>query len=120
MRGGEHYFRVRNTGGLDNQTVNANSETGRFLPTSLHAIKSDYNGDIVSELGKLLLLAGAFLAIIGLVLILAGRFHLPLGRLPGDFTYRGKNVVVYFPLGTSILLSILLSLLLLIIGRWKR
>jgi hypothetical protein len=75
---------------------------------------------IVSELGKLLLLAGAFLAIIGLVLIFAGRFHLPLGRLPGDFTYRGKNTVIYFPLGTSILLSILLSLLLFIIGRWRR
>ncbi len=74
----------------------------------------------MSELGKLLLLAGAFLAIVGLILILAGRFHLPLGRLPGDITYRGKNVVVYFPLGTSLLLSILLSLLLLIIGRWKR
>src|SRR5260370_36289557 len=104
MRGGEHYFRVRNTGGLDNQTVNANCETGRFLPTSLHAIKSDYNGDIVSELGKLLLLAGAFLAIIGLILILARRFHLPLGRLPGDIPYRRKNVLLDFPVGTSNLL----------------
>jgi len=74
----------------------------------------------VSELGKLLLLAGAFLAIVGLILILAGRFHLPLGRLPGDFTYRGKNVVVYFPLGTSLLLSILLSLILFFISRWRR
>lgn len=74
----------------------------------------------MSELGKLLLLAGAFLAIVGLILILAGRFHLPLGRLPGDFTYRGKNVVVYFPLGTSLLLSILLSLILFFISRWRR
>ena len=74
----------------------------------------------MSELGKLLLLAGAFLAIIGVVLILAGRFHLPLARLPGDFSYHGKNVVIYFPLGTSILISVLLSLLLFVISRWKR
>ena len=79
-----------------------------------------YNRDIVSELGKLLLLAGAFLAVIGVLLIVAGRLHLPLGRLPGDFSYRGKNVVVYFPLGTSILISLLLSLLLFAISRWRR
>jgi len=74
----------------------------------------------VSELGKLLLVAAAFLAVIGLVLIVAGRFHLPLGRLPGDITYRGKNTVIYFPLGTSLLLSILLSLILFVIGRFKK
>jgi len=74
----------------------------------------------MSELGKLLLFAGALIALVGVVLIFAGRFHLPLGRLPGDFTWRGKNTVVYFPLGTSILLSILLSLILFLIGRFKR
>ena len=74
----------------------------------------------MSELGKLLLVAAAFLAVIGLVLIVAGRFHLPLGRLPGDITYRGKNTVIYFPLGTSLLLSILLSLILFVIGRFKK
>jgi len=74
----------------------------------------------MSELGKLLLFAGGFLAVIGLVLIFAGRLHLPLGRLPGDFTYRGKNTVIYFPLGTSLLLSILLSLLLFVIGRFRK
>jgi hypothetical protein len=74
----------------------------------------------VSDLGKLLLFTGALIALVGLVLIFAGRFHLPLGRLPGDFTWRGKNTAVYFPLGTSILLSILLSLILFLIGRFKR
>ncbi len=68
----------------------------------------------------MLLLTGAFLAVLGLLLIFAGRLHLPLGRLPGDFTWRGKNTVVYFPLGASILLSILLSLILFVIGRFKR
>jgi hypothetical protein len=74
----------------------------------------------MSELGKLLLITGALIALVGVVLIFAGRLHLPLGRLPGDFTWRGKNTVVYFPLGTSILLSILLSLILFLIGRFKR
>ena len=74
----------------------------------------------MSDLGKLLLFTGALIALVGLVLIFAGRFHLPLGRLPGDFTWRGKNTAVYFPLGTSILLSILLSLILFLIGRFKR
>jgi len=84
------------------------------------SIQFAYNQPIVSDLGKLLLLRGAFLAVLGLLLIFAGRLHLPLGRLPGDFTWRGKNTVVYFPLGASILLSILLSLILFVIGRFKR
>jgi hypothetical protein len=89
-------------------------------PTGLCAAKSDYNGGIVSELGKLLLAAGALLAIIGLILMFAGRFHVPLGRLPGDFSFRGRNTVVYFPLGTCILLSLLLTLLLWLISYWRR
>ncbi|HZR29847.1 MAG TPA: DUF2905 domain-containing protein [Terriglobales bacterium] len=79
-----------------------------------------YNTYIVSELGKLLLLMGALIALVGVALIVAGRFHLPLGRLPGDLTWRGKNTVVYFPLGTSILLSILLSLILFVISRFRK
>ena len=86
----------------------------------MRPIQFQYNRDIVSELGKLLLLVAAFLAIIGVFLLIAGRFHIPLGKLPGDITYRGKNVVVYFPLGTSILISLLLSLILFVISRWRR
>ncbi len=65
----------------------------------------------MSELGKVLLGVGLLLAAIGAVLMLAGRFGLPLGRLPGDISYRGKSVSFYFPLGTSILISIVLSIL---------
>ncbi len=65
----------------------------------------------MTELGKLLLTLGGIIIVIGLVLLLAGRFNLPLGRLPGDFSYRGKRTAFYFPLGTSIVLSIILSLL---------
>jgi len=69
------------------------------------------------DLGKLLLVVGAVIILIGGVLLLAGRFNLPLGRLPGDITYRGKNTVVYFPLATSIIVSIVLSLILWLINR---
>jgi len=64
----------------------------------------------MSETGKILIGMGLLLVVFGLILVLAGRSHLPLGRLPGDIVYRGKNTVVYFPLATSILLSILLTL----------
>jgi len=56
----------------------------------------------------------------GLALILLGRANIPLGRLPGDIVYRGKNTTVYLPLATSLLLSVLLSAILCLVGRWKR
>jgi len=70
-------------------------------------------------LGRLLVFAGFVLVAIGLLLMLINRTNLPLGRLPGDITYRGKNTVVYFPLATSILISIVLSLIFYLIGRFK-
>jgi DUF2905 family protein len=63
------------------------------------------------ELGKALLGLGILMAVVGGVLLLAGRTGLPLGRLPGDFSFRGKNFGVYFPLGTSILISVILTVL---------
>ena len=51
------------------------------------------------EIGKALLGLGLLLVVIGAVLLIAGRFGWPLGRLPGDFAYRGKNVSVFFHLG---------------------
>ena len=50
------------------------------------------------ELGKVLLGLGLLLVVIGAALLIAARFGVPLGRLPGDFAYRGKNVSVFFPL----------------------
>ena len=64
-------------------------------------------------MGKLLLFAGLVIAALGL-LIMAG---LPLGRLPGDFSIRRGNTAFYFPLTTSILLSIILTLLLAFLRR---
>jgi Protein of unknown function (DUF2905) len=74
----------------------------------------------MADLGKLLLILGGVIVLIGVVLLLAGRFNLPLGRLPGDISYRGKNTVVYFPLATSIIISIVLSLILWLINRGRQ
>jgi hypothetical protein len=71
----------------------------------------------VAEIGKMLLFFGLVLAALGLVLVLVGRTNLPIGRLPGDIVYRGKNTVFYFPLATSILLSVVLSLIFYVIGK---
>jgi hypothetical protein len=75
---------------------------------------------LMGDLGKLLIFLGAVLAVAGLALLLLGRTHFPLGRLPGDIIYRGKNTTFYFPLATSILLSVVLSLLLYVVSRWRR
>jgi len=71
-------------------------------------------------LGKLLVLLGGTIVIVGLVIILLGRTSLPLGRLPGDIVYRGKSTTFYFPLATSILISVVLSLLLYVIGHFRK
>ena len=63
---------------------------------------------------------GVALMVGGAVLILVGRTGLPLGKLPGDIIYRGKNTTFYFPLVTSILLSIVLSVVLYLVGRFRR
>ena len=68
----------------------------------------------------MLLFFGLVLAVIGLALLLAGRTNLPMGRLPGDIIYRGKNTTFYFPLVTSILLSVILSAVFYVIGRFRR
>lgn len=64
----------------------------------------------MNDLGRLLMIAGAALVVVGLVISTSNRTG--LGRLPGDFFYRRGNFGCYFPLVTSILLSIVLSVLL--------
>ena len=71
------------------------------------------------DLGKLLLFFGVILVVAGVVLMVFGRMNIPLGRLPGDIVYRGKNTTFYFPLATSILLSVVLSVVLYFIGRLR-
>ena len=73
----------------------------------------------MTDIGKLLVVVGVVVIAAGLLLMLAGRAHLPLGRLPGDIVYRGKNTTFYFPLVTSIVVSVVLSLILYLVGRIK-
>ncbi len=74
----------------------------------------------MNDLGRMLIGLGVVLLIAGGLLLLLGRTGIPLGRLPGDISYRGKNLSVYFPLGTSILLSIVLSLIFYLLSRFRR
>ena len=73
----------------------------------------------MADLGKVLIVAGALAMVAGVAFVLLGRAHVPLGRLPGDIVYRGKHTTFYFPLATSILVSVVLSLVLYLIGRWR-
>jgi Protein of unknown function (DUF2905) len=74
----------------------------------------------MNGVGRLLIALGFLLLIAGALLLILGKIGLPLGRLPGDISYRGKNMSVYFPLGTSILLSIVLSLIFYVLSRFRR
>jgi hypothetical protein len=74
----------------------------------------------MQDLGRLLVGLGIALLVIGLVVLGLSRTGLPLGRLPGDISYRGKGFAVFAPLGTSLLLSVLLSLLLYLFSRFRR
>jgi hypothetical protein len=74
----------------------------------------------MNDLGRMLIGLGLVLLVAGGLLLLLGRTGIPLGRLPGDISYRGKNLSVYFPLGTSILVSILLSLVFYFLSRFRR
>ena len=63
---------------------------------------------MIQEFGKIMMGAGLFLLVAGALFYLGGA--LGLGRLPGDFVFKDRNFTVYFPLATSILLSLILSL----------
>jgi hypothetical protein len=74
----------------------------------------------MAEMGRILVAFGVALVVTGGIVMLLGRTGMPLGRLPGDFLYRGKNTTLYFPLASSILISIVLSIVLFLVGRLKR
>ena len=67
--------------------------------------------------GRALVLLGALLIVVGLLFILGERLPVRFGRLPGDIVIRGKHSVFYFPLVTSLLISVLLSLVLWLFSR---
>ena len=68
------------------------------------------------DFGKTLIIIGLVIAIVGILLVMGGKIPW-VGRLPGDFTIKGEKFTFYFPLATSILVSIILSLIFWFIGR---
>jgi hypothetical protein len=76
----------------------------------------------MSDLGRVLITIGAVVIGVGLLLVLAGRLNLPIGRLPGDISWRSKsgNTSFYFPIVTCIVLSVLLSLVLWVVNSFRR
>ncbi|BDG60805.1 DUF2905 domain-containing protein [Caldinitratiruptor microaerophilus] len=72
----------------------------------------------MEPVGRLMMWMGGFLFVLGLAFTYGGRL-LSLGRLPGDIVVQRGNFTFYFPLMTSILLSVILSLLFWIVGRLR-
>ncbi|PYN28130.1 MAG: DUF2905 domain-containing protein [Candidatus Rokuibacteriota bacterium] len=70
----------------------------------------------MNDVGKILIAFGLLIALVGVVLVLVGRVPW-LGRLPGDIHIQRGNWTFYFPLATSLLLSVVLTLLLYVLGR---
>jgi len=70
----------------------------------------------LGSFGRLLVISGVVLVLVGLLFMLSGKIPW-LGRLPGDIYIKKKSITFYFPLGTSILLSIILSFILWLINR---
>ena len=64
-------------------------------------------------MGRTLIILGLLIAGVGLLIT----FGLPIGRLPGDFTIRRGNFSFYFPLATSIIVSVVLTLIMMFFGR---
>lgn len=88
--------------------------------TTLRSLCLDCQGDWqvfdFTHIGKLLIVVGLLTAGIGIVLLLSDKIPW-LGRLPGDFLFEGKHSSFYFPLTTSILISVVITLILWFINR---
>ena len=76
--------------------------------------------DPFREFGRTLMVLGLVLAAAGALLYFSGRIPFRLGRLPGDIIHRGEHSTFYFPITTSILVSIVLSFLLWLISHFRR
>jgi hypothetical protein len=74
----------------------------------------------MSDLGRAIIFLGIVLIVVGGLVMLLGRTGIPIGRLPGDITYRGKHTTFYFPIVTCIVISIVLSLVSGLIQHFRR
>jgi hypothetical protein len=71
----------------------------------------------MDNVGRMLLIMGIVLAVLGAILMLGPRLPFRIGRLPLDFHYQRDNFSFYFPLGTSIVLSLVLTLVFSLLNR---
>ncbi len=72
----------------------------------------------MGEIAKTMILIGAVLIVLGLVLLLFQKTPF-LGKLPGDILIKKENFTFYFPLATSIIISVIISLILYLIGKFR-
>jgi hypothetical protein len=63
-----------------------------------------------AEVGRFLVIAGAVVVVVGMIFMVSDK--LPIGRLPGDFSFGSGRFKIYLPVATSILLSVLITILL--------
>ena len=66
----------------------------------------------MENIGRLLMIGGILLFVVGGLVFLASKFGIPFGRLPGDIRINGEHGSFYFPLASSILISIVLTIIL--------
>lgn len=74
----------------------------------------------MENLARLLMIGGVILFLVGGGVYLASKFGIPLGRLPGDIRFESGNGSFYFPIASSILISVILTIVLNIISRFLR
>jgi hypothetical protein len=72
----------------------------------------------MNQMAKLLILLGVVLVVVGLILLLLQKTPF-LGKLPGDILIKREHFTFYFPLATSIIISIIVSLILYLIGKFR-
>lgn len=72
----------------------------------------------MTEIGRSLIFIGIVIIILGTVLLFCDRLPFNLGKLPGDIFYKKDNFSFYFPITTAVLISIILSLLFYLFGRF--
>jgi hypothetical protein len=76
--------------------------------------------ELLRETGKILLLLGVLMAVVGVFLMLGPKLPFRLGRLPGDIVYQGRHTTFYFPIVTCLVLSLALTLFFWLLGHFRR
>jgi len=71
-------------------------------------------------MGRTLMTIGAVIFVVGAVIWLVSRIGIPLGRLPGDLSWEGKNVKIYVPFATMIIVSVILTIIMNVISRLRK